>query len=68
MNRVSGSALGKVIKRGFVVLALGAVVGVAPLASLADDTAGVGMSATGGGATIVPAWQQGNAQGDGNGR
>jgi len=50
------------------VLTVGTVVAMAPGAALAQDTGGNGIGAATGGVTLDPAFQVGNAQGDGSGR
>jgi hypothetical protein len=57
-----------VVRRGVLLLVLGAIMALSPIAAMADDNAGVGMGATSDAVTATPAWQQGNAYGDGNGR
>jgi hypothetical protein len=56
------------VRRGLAILALGAVIGLAPMVALANDYAGGTMVGTAGAGMPAPAWQVGNAQGDGNGR
>ncbi len=56
------------VTRRWAVMVFGAVMALTPLAAAADNTTGIGMSSTGDGVTVTPAWQAGNAQGDGSGR
>ncbi len=54
--------------RRWAVAVLGAVMALTPLGAASDSATGVGMSSTGSGSAVTPAWQAGNAQGDGGGR
>ena len=57
--------LQKVVVSGLALIAVGVAVALAPMAARADEQVPGNAS---GGATPTPAYQVGNAQGDGNGK